>query len=1309
MRPKTYPFFFITLLLLFAVADAAPDRTTNRYATVEDAAYWPSVNEGDYIFFQGNSDGGDKIYAPGGDPKFLKIQLPVGNKILIYAGDYERIYINGEDCLGTKENPTIVTNLGGQVRWGYSTENNQYRTLELFNFEHLYLTGKYDAEQQTGDPAYLGHDGGEALDSGDYYERYGMWGNPKWSGPVYHGSYGNGVRIRGFQTVKVDYVSSWGGYFASFNIKTDNPSNPKEVEVDVQDCFAGFGEGEAFYISYSTGAAEQDITKLTLRNNITVFTGAEALQTDNLAEGSVIENNVCLGTATFFRHPFQARFQDNLHQLSFVEGNVTVQNNLLIGTNGALHQFRYRDANSGSVTGRTDPAANKPVTMQNNFYGFGRTTMGYMWQGDGITPYVFKGNVYGAISVPNSDDTLSVPATEESGFFNIGNNNNAISFEDNIYPAGRDLYFVSTVDGGNITRTGNQQQEAPMIQFKDSGFPNEIDWRTITFWSPTYKNTPPDSGLDKNGEFIPYQVGDIVIYYDSDGNTKFFECVQAHAGNFDPNSSPAYWSQMTWNGRDLPPFDLRIQKDTYYNYRGMGLTYNEANETSEDLTAPVISLVGGDANFKVGSPYFEPGFTALDNKDGDISGQVVAEWVGEEYDSEQIGNYLRRYQVVDAAGNVSQEVLRVVSISDTNVTITKTIKINMHQNGPVNLNDWTDLGNNTQGLLNPKGETTVTQLSDSDGNATGYVLSIDNTEGGSSEHYKTHNNGSGRAIGDFPAVVTQRGLRIRDPHENPCQLEFSNLPSNVFYDVYFTGYVAGTGNTLESTLSHTSSAQSASINVRDNASEVGLLASLPSEANGTLVVDFSTATSGGQPNISGVILQEKTAAGIASGPPSMNQPAALSVNLGETVAPIDLVLSDEDSAVNTLTLTAFTSNPEVLALDGIVLSGVGENRQVTLAPSAAGQVEVTLLLGDGVTYVPYSFQLHVNDPNKPSATPVGDGVGYDLQGDEVSNFRSTTESKSLDIDTNHTYGSEGYFFYGNGANANSNTDGSPAWVSSIGAAASNVVVLAGYDDFDDPTASIEGAVTDWTSTGIGTYRNDTADMWSELLNFTLASSAPRTFRLGVMAGNEGNADGRWDPAGFRLLYAGEVLAEVSGLETALGLVFFDITLPQGFSGELSLEGQTRDVAAGRGPSLAGVVFDAPHGEVFDAWMAEYGLAGEVASFDADADADGMPNGAEFVFGGQPSVKNHWEPTMEHQGAEIVFNFERSSIANNSTLQIFQYSENLTQWTDLPLMGDVPEEVVIGAASGGAEPITIRIDNASIRNQLFWRLKVSLNE
>ncbi|WP_377136992.1 Ig-like domain-containing protein [Rubritalea spongiae] len=199
------------------------------------------------------------------------------------------------------------------------------------------------------------------------------------------------------------------------------------------------------------------------------------------------------------------------------------------------------------------------------------------------------------------------------------------------------------------------------------------------------------------------------------------------------------------------------------------------------------------------------------------------------------------------------------------------------------------------------------------------------------------------------------------------------------------------------------------------------------------------------------------------------------------------------------------------------------------------------------------------------------GTGYHLEGSEVTGFRSTGVSKSMDVDGDDAYGSAGYFFYGNGVDKTSNSNGMPSWVTLVDEH-ETVAVNAAYADFDNPTEPIAEVVADWTVTSFSNERNDTAGAWAELLSFTVDATVPRSFRLGVLAGNEGNTDGRWDPAAFRISSNGAV-ASVSGLGTDLGMVFFDITLSEGFVGTFTIEGQTRDAAVVRGPALAGVVID----------------------------------------------------------------------------------------------------------------------------------------
>ena len=550
-----------TLFLLFAHFGWAqvpiPDTLVNRYADSTDASYWHNVNEGDYIFFQGNISNGEAIYAGGA---LFRVKLPIGKKIHIWRGDYLRILIDGDSCANDSANPTIITNLGGQVRWGYSEANNHYRALEVFDFENLYVTGKYDPVLQTGHPDFLGHNGGSAFESGDYYTKYGLWGNPRWSGIRFYGNFTGNVRIWNVKNLKMDYVAATEGGFAGFNIKSDNPDNPREVTMDIQDCFAGWMESEGFYISYSTSAANQDLTKLTFRNNIAVFCGSEAFQTDNLVEGTVIENNVAFAGACFHRRPFQDNFQDGLHQFSFCEGGVTVRNNAMINGN-YLHQLRYKNPGAGRVS----PDTTKEVLIKNNYFGYSRSNIAYIWEGDGITPYVVDSVIFGPVSTPTTRDGYT-NYSEWPYYIRICNNTTKITYKHILHPGDRPLYQgicgqeqVDTLD----INTG----PAPLIEFENSGFSDTLDYRRITFWSAEYGTA------DKTGQFIPYQEGDIVYYYDSTGLTRFFTCIQAHSGNFDPNLSPSHWSPMVWNGQNLPPLDLRMACNSYYYDRGIGLSY----------------------------------------------------------------------------------------------------------------------------------------------------------------------------------------------------------------------------------------------------------------------------------------------------------------------------------------------------------------------------------------------------------------------------------------------------------------------------------------------------------------------------------------------------------------------------------------------------------------------------------------------------------------------------------------------------------------------------------------------------------------
>ncbi len=80
-----------------------------------------------------------------------------------------------------------------------------------------------------------------------------------------------------------------------------------------------------------------------------------------------------------------------------------------------------------------------------------------------------------------------------------------------------------------------------------------------------------------------------------------------------------------------------------------------------DTVAPVITLLG-DSPFEVdqGATYTDPGATASDDRDGDLSASIIVS--GDTVDTDTVGEYTVTYDVSDAAGNAADTVTRIVRV-----------------------------------------------------------------------------------------------------------------------------------------------------------------------------------------------------------------------------------------------------------------------------------------------------------------------------------------------------------------------------------------------------------------------------------------------------------------------------------------------------------------------------------------------------------------------------------------------------------------------------------------------------------------------
>ncbi len=82
----------------------------------------------------------------------------------------------------------------------------------------------------------------------------------------------------------------------------------------------------------------------------------------------------------------------------------------------------------------------------------------------------------------------------------------------------------------------------------------------------------------------------------------------------------------------------------------------------QDTTPPVITLIGSaNISLELGDSFSDPGATASDNVDGDLTSSIVVG--GDTVDTNTAGTYIITYNVSDAAGNAATQVTRTVTVN----------------------------------------------------------------------------------------------------------------------------------------------------------------------------------------------------------------------------------------------------------------------------------------------------------------------------------------------------------------------------------------------------------------------------------------------------------------------------------------------------------------------------------------------------------------------------------------------------------------------------------------------------------------------
>jgi len=142
---------------------------------------------------------------------------------------------------------------------------------------------------------------------------------------------------------------------------------------------------------------------------------------------------------------------------------------------------------------------------------------------------------------------------------------------------------------------------------------------------------------------------------------------------------------------------------------------------------------------------------------------------------------------------------------------------------------------------------------------------------------------------------------------------------------------------------------------------------------------------------------------------------------------------------------------------------------------------------------------------------------------------------------------------------------------------------------------------------------------------------------------------------------------------------------------------------------------------FASWAAAAGLTGEPGrenGFDDDPEADGLPNGIEWVLGGDPLARDSASIAPffdEHDVLNFAFTFPRTDESESGTTVFVEYSATLSAggWTQVPIGASdssAPNSVTVKVTENAGAPDTIKVilpKSLALNGRLFARLKVSV--
>ena len=175
--------------------------------------------------------------------------------------------------------------------------------------------------------------------------------------------------------------------------------------------------------------------------------------------------------------------------------------------------------------------------------------------------------------------------------------------------------------------------------------------------------TPGDYELVYEADFLWYRSEAVRTVHVADTTPPTIELQHREGYSPDPDETYEEEGYTAWDAvdGDLTAEVVRREQDgsIYYTVTDKAGNIAEAVRKIVDTTPPEIALEGGEGlELKTGVPYEEPGFTATDNRDGDLTAQVE---VDGQVNCYHAGDYEITYTVTDSYSNTTV-VTRTVTV-----------------------------------------------------------------------------------------------------------------------------------------------------------------------------------------------------------------------------------------------------------------------------------------------------------------------------------------------------------------------------------------------------------------------------------------------------------------------------------------------------------------------------------------------------------------------------------------------------------------------------------------------------------------------